>query len=217
MAYTLVIGNKNYSSWSMRAWLLLRLVEASFTERVVSLYTATARAEVQALGGQTGLVPVLKDADLVIWDTLAIAEYLYESYPQLWPKDKVARARARSLCAEVHAGLNALRSAMPVNTRARKRTAKVTEDVAADIERVKVIWAECLDAYGGPWLFGDYSAADVFFAPVATRFQTYGVELEGRPLEYYRRILGHPQVVEWLMAGGAEADFIERFDKMGMP
>src|SRR5687767_9775964 len=121
MRFTLVLGNKNYSSWSMRAWMLLRFVRAPFEERVVQLYKTGSRDEVKALGGQTGLVPVLKDGDTTIWDTLAITEYLYELYPVVWPESRVLRARGRSLSGEVHSSLNFMRDAMPVNTRGRNR------------------------------------------------------------------------------------------------
>src|SRR5690349_13356064 len=129
MSFTLILGNKNYSSWSMRAWLLLRFVEAPFEEIVVDLYTTGSRDRVRALGGQTGLVPVLKDGDTAIWDTLAINEYLYEVYPKLWPASRALRARGRSLCGELHSSFQSMRAAMPVNTRARHRVADVTPEV----------------------------------------------------------------------------------------
>jgi glutathione S-transferase len=212
MRFTLVLGNKNYSSWSMRAWMLLRFVDAPFEERLIELYSTRSRDEVRALGGQTGLVPVLKDGDVAIWDTLAITEYLYELFPAIWPASRSLRARARSLCGEVHSSLNFMRNAMPVNTRGRNRVADVTAEVERDLQRVREIWDTCMDEHGGPWLFKDFCAADIMFAPIATRFQTYDVALAGRAREFYTRILDHPLVVEWLDHGRAESSFIEQFE-----
>jgi glutathione S-transferase len=209
---TLVLGHKNYSSWSMRAWMLLRFVQAPFEERLVQIYQSGSRDEVKALGGQTGLVPVLKDGDTTIWDTLAITEYLYESYPVVWPKSRCLRARGRSFCGEVHSSLNFMREAMPVNTRGRNRLAKFTPEVERDLDRVREIWTTCIDEHGGPWLLGDFCAADVMFAPIVTRFQTYTVSVAGSAGEYYRRMLEHPLFVEWLDQGRAENSFIEQFE-----
>jgi glutathione S-transferase len=204
VSYVLVIGQANYSSWSMRAWLALRHLGLAFETRTVGLYTATSRDEVRALGGETGLVPVLRDGDLAIWDTLAIFEHLHERCGGLWPADPADRARARSLAGELHAGFSALREAMPVNTRARGRTAARTPAVEADVARVAQVWARAR----GSWLFGGFGAADIFFAPVATRFQTYGVTLEGEAAAYQQRLLAHPLVAEWLARGAAETDRI---------
>jgi glutathione S-transferase len=206
-AFTLVLGQKNYSSWSMRAWLLLKTVGVPFTEVTIPLYRFESREAVRALGGQTGLVPVLIDRGTAIWDTLAIFEHLYERYPTVWPTDRFDRARARSLSGEIHSSFNALRAAMPVNTRARGRHAKRTTEVTADIERVVQIW----DGYlgGTPCLFGSFSGADIMFAPIATRFQTYGVQLTGAAKSYMDRLLEHPLVAEWLHLGQQEGDVIE--------
>lgn len=204
----LVIGNKNYSSWSMRAWLLLRLADLPFNETVVGLYRPGARDRVRKLGGQTGLVPVLVADGTPIWDTLAIAEYLYERCPAIWPSDWRHRARARSYAGEVHSGLNAVREAMPCNTRARNRLADRGPEVEAEIARVAEIWG---GADGG-WLFGDFCAADIMFAPVAARFRTYGVALDGAAQDYCRRLLEHPLAAEWFAAGEAEPDVIAQFE-----
>jgi glutathione S-transferase len=149
---------------------------------------------------------VLVDGDVAIWDTLAIFEHLHESYPAVWPADKADRARARSICCEIHSAFHALRSAMPCNTRARGRTAIRTAGVTADIDRVVEIW----NLYGerSPWLFGEFGAADIMFAPVATRFQTYGVDPEGVARDYMVRLLAHPLVAEWLRLGELETDTI---------
>jgi glutathione S-transferase len=196
----------------MRAWLLLRFVEAPFEEVLVDLYTGQSRSQVRALGGQTGLVPVLKDGETTIWDTLAITEYLYEAYPKIWPESRPLRARGRSLCGEVHSSLHFMREAMPVNTRARQRVAQITPEVVRDLERVRQIWTTCMAENGGPWLLGEFSALDIMFAPVATRFQTYGVPVEDGARTFYERILGHPLVVEWLAAGQAEKTIIQQFE-----
>jgi len=203
---TLVIGQKNYSSWSMRAWLLLKTLAVPFNEVTVPLYQLESRQAVRALGGQTGLVPVLVDGGTAVWDTVAIFEHLYERYPTIWPRDRSERARARSISGEIHSAFDALRVAMPVNTRARGRRVARTAEVTADIQRIVEIWNE---RHGGsPWLFGSFSGADIMFAPIATRFQTYGVQLEGPPKNYMQRLLEHPLVVEWLRLGREESDVI---------
>ena len=212
MSYCLMIGNKNYSSWSMRAWLLLRFVGAPFEERAISLYRAGSRAEVKSLGGETGLVPVLIDGEIKIWDTPAITEYLFEVYPQIWPSDRRDRARARSLSGEVHSSFNALRDAMPVNARGRNRLAERSTAVIADIARVRAIWAQTGDRATGPWLFGEFCAADIMFAPVASRFQTYDVELEDKAKAYKEILLKHPLVQEWFALGSVEPEVIDRFE-----
>ena len=210
MGLRLVLGNKNYSSWSMRAWLLLRFVEAPFDEISISLYLPDSREQVVKLGGQTGLVPVLEADGYPIWDTLAITEYLFEQYPAVWPEARLARARARSYCGEVHSSLNALRNAMPVNTRGRGRSAIRTEAVERDIARVAEIWATSGSHREGPWLFGRFCAADVMFAPVASRFQTYGVSLSGQAANYGNELLSHPLVAEWFDLGRREPTRIEQ-------
>lgn len=205
--YVLVLGQKNYSSWSMRVWLLMRLLNLPFEVTTVSLYTETSRTEVRALGGETGLVPVLRQGDLIVWDTLAIFEHLHEAYGGVWPRDREGRARARSLCGEIHSGFAAMREAMPMNTRARNRSAARTPAVEADIERATDIWSRYPE-HGSPWLFGAFGAADIMFAPIATRFQTYDVLLRDPARAYQRALLAHPLVVEWLDLGTAETDEI---------
>jgi glutathione S-transferase len=204
----LVIGNKNYSSWSMRAWMMLRFAALPFTEIDIPLYVAGAREQVRALGGETGLVPVLLVDGRAIWDTLAIAEYLYEQHPRIWPADPFDRARARSYAGEVHSGLNAVRAAMPCNTRARDRVADRSADVEAEIARVGEIWRRS----AGDWLFADFSAVDILFAPVAARFRTYGVVLDGAAHGYCQRLLAHPLAAEWFALGEAEPTAIDMFE-----
>ena len=204
----LVIGNRNYSSWSMRAWMLLRLAGLAFTETSIDLYRPGSREQVIALGGETGLVPLLVADGHPIWDTLAIAETLHEVSPEIWPADAVDRARARSYAGEVHSGLNALRSAMPFNARARDRIAQRTDAVDAEIARVAEIWSRRQSG----WLFGDFCGADIMFAPVAARFRTYGVKLDAAAGDYCQRLLGHPLAAEWFALGEAEPMVIERFE-----
>jgi glutathione S-transferase len=206
MSYTLILGQKNYSSWSMRGWLIMKLLGAPFDEVTVPLYRPHSRDAVRALGGETGLVPVLLDDGAAIWDTLAIFEHLYERYPAVWPGNRSDRARARSISGEIHSAFHALRSAMPFNTRARGRRARRTAEVEADIERVLKIWSA--RSGGSPWLLGAFSGVDIMFAPIATRFQTYGVDLEGAAREYMDHLLGHPLVAEWLRLGEEESDVI---------
>ena len=213
MTYTLIIGQKNYSSWSMRAWLLLKTLDVQFDELTVPLYQPQSRDTVRALGGQTGLVPVLLDGDSAIWDTMAIFEHLHENHPIVWPPKRSERARARSISGEIHSGFHALRSAMPVNTRARNRLASQNTDVMLDIERVKEIWNT--RTTGSPWLFGAFGGADIMFAPIATRFQTYGIQLEGEPGDYMGRLLEHCLVAEWLRLGEAEMDVISSLEVGG--
>jgi glutathione S-transferase len=207
---TLVLGQKNYSSWSMRAWVLLKTLGMPFDEVTVPLYRLDSRQAVRALGGQTGLVPVLIDGGTAVWDTVAIFEHLYERYPTVWPRDRAKRARARSISGEIHSAFSALRLAMPVNTRARGRRAAITPEVTADIRRVVEIWNE--QHGGSPWLFGSFTGADIMFAPIATRFQTYGVQLEGPAKNYMERLLKHPLVVEWLRLGQEESEVIPRLE-----
>lgn len=204
----LIIGNKNYSSWSMRAWMLLRFAKLPFEEVSVDLYRSGSRERVLELGGETGLVPVLIAEGQPIWDTLAITEYLYERCSWIWPSGQFDRARARSYAGEVHSGLNAVRAAMPCNTRARDRLAKRTDEVNDEIARVTEIWRR----NDGEWLFGDFCAADIMFAPVAARFRTFGVCLEGPALEYWHRLLIHPLSAEWFALGEAEPMVIEQFE-----
>lgn len=201
----LVIGNKNYSSWSMRAWLLLRWLDLAFEERLVSLYRADSRAKL-LLYSPTAKVPVLIDGRLTIWDTLAIVGHLEETHPHIWPADPERRAFARSIAAEMHAGFGALRNCMPYNARAQDRAVPGTPELRADVDRVQDIWSEGRQRYGaeGPYLLGDFGMADIMFAPVAVRFRTYGVEVRPHLESYWRAILDHPLCREWFAAGASD-------------
>jgi len=213
----LTIGNKNYSSWSMRPWVLLRQAGVPFEERLLRFDAFDAGSQFkQALAGltPTGKVPVLQDGDLVIWDTLAIAEYLAEQFPgkQLWPEDQAARARARSVCAEMHAGFGALRSHCPQNIEASlpDTGALIWRDqpaVRADVARLVAMWSELLAAHGGPLLFGHFSIADAYFAPVCMRLKTYGLPVPPVISAYVERVAALPGVAAWIADARAEADF----------
>lgn len=213
----LTIGNKNYSSWSMRPWVLLRQAGIPFEEVLVRFDGFDAGSQFkQALAGltPTGKVPVLQDDALLIWDTLAIVEYLAEQFPEkrLWPADKAARARARSVCAEMHSGFSALRSHCPQNIEASlpEVGALIWRDqpaVRADVERLVAMWSELLQAHGGPLLFGHFSIADAYFAPVCMRLKTYGLPVPPTIAAYVERVAALPGVAAWIADAKAEADF----------
>jgi len=208
--YILYIANRNYSSWSLRGWLSAKLAGAPFREVMQQLGSGGPNPAYLAFS-PTGLVPCLHDGDVVVWDSLAIAEYLAERHPGMWPGDPKARAFARSMCAEMHAGLRDLRSDMTMCIRERVDVRPWSPGLVRDIERVVALWSEARRRFGagGPYLFGAWSIADAFFAPVAFRFQTYGVEPPGEAGEYGRRVLAHPHVREWQAAALAETEVIE--------
>ncbi len=214
----LYIGNKNYSSWSLRPWLLMRHTGIEFDEVKLRLDFGEGSPFRQRLLAVAPIakVPVLVDDGLVVWDTLAIAEYLAESFPQLelWPRDRRARARARSLCAEMHAGFAALRTAFPFNIEASlpgvgARALRDQPDVARDIARLDTMWSDALATSGGPFLFGAFCIADAYYAPVCTRLRTYGVALQGAAQAYVERMLELPAQQEWDREAKAEADFLQ--------
>ena len=215
----LVIGNKNYSSWSMRPWVLLKQAGIGFDEVKIRFdaFTpdSTFKTELARLT-PAGHVPVLIDPDLTVWDTLAIAEYVAEKFPakQLWPQDPKARARARSVCAEMHAGFGALRNHFPMNIEAAlpEVGARVLAEQAAvrsDVERLVGMWSALLDAHGGPLLFGAFSIADAYFAPVVMRLRTYGVPVPPQIAAYMQRVTGLPGVAAWISEALAEHDFLD--------
>lgn len=207
--FQLIIGNKNYSSWSLRPWLLLRKLGVSFEETQVLLQTEDFRKQVMQYA-PVAKVPVLLADELVIWDSLAIAEYLAEQFPQAWPRDPAARALARSVCAEMHSGFMALRSQMPMNCRATGREVQGDAALQKDVERIQAIWSECRLRYGqsGPWLFGEFSIADAMFAPVVFRFNTYGVNCHGLAGEYLQTVLHDADIQTWLHAAQQETAVI---------
>jgi len=208
---TLVIGNKNYSSWSMRGWLLLRGFGIDFDEVQLKFHTAGWDANI-GRWSPSGLVPVLWLDGEPIWDTLAIAETVAERWPdrQAWPDDPRARAAARSVCAEMHSGFHTLRAAMPMNIRGSYPGRGMSPDVAKDIDRIAAIWTLCRERFGqgGALLFGAFTAADAFYAPVATRFETYGVRLPDVARRYVDAVLALPAVQEWSAAARSEPEVI---------
>ena len=214
--FTIVLGNKTYSSWSLRGWLVLKLTGAAFEEIVIPLDRPETHAKILA-HSPSGRVPALKADGLTIWDSLAIAEYLNERFPGagLWPVEAAARARARSVAAEMHAGFAVLRRELPMDLRRhepeRGRRAAMSRELAKEVERIAAIWTESRARHGagGAFLFGRPSAADAFFAPVATRFTTYGVALEGAAAEYQETLMAWPALVEWIEAARGEPWVIE--------
>jgi glutathione S-transferase len=214
----LYIGNKNYSSWSMRSWVLMRHFGLPFEEVMLRFDGLDADSRFkQALlkVSPAGRVPVLVDGDLVVWDTLAIAEYLAERYPELplWPREPAARARARSLCAEMHAGFAALRNRCPQNIEASMpeigaRVVAEQADVRADLQRIDAMWTDALRASGGPFLFGGFSIADAMYAPVVGRLRTYALPVSGAAADYAGRVWASPGVAAWVREALAEHDFV---------
>jgi glutathione S-transferase len=209
----LIIGNKNYSSWSLRAWFLMREADIDFDEHRVLLDTDTTGEEIAAYSA-AGRVPILVLDGATVWDTLAIAETLAEHRPekQLWPADADTRAHARSVSAEMHSGFEVLRQRMPMNCRAMGRRVPLPDELTDDIDRIIAIWTDCHRRYGeaGPWLFGEFSIADAMYAPVVLRFRTYGINLNESAGHYPKRLLESPAMQEWLAACESEIEVIER-------
>ena len=212
----LIIGNKNYSSWSLRSWLLLREAGIEFEEQRIALDTDDSAAELAA-ASPACRVPVLLLDDLVIWDTLAIAETVAERWPEksLWPVDAAARAYARSITAEMHSGFFTLRETMPMNCRAMGRKVLIPDDLATDINRIFDIWSDCQRRYhsAGDWLFGKFSVADAMFAPVVLRFRTYGINLPESASVYPERLLNSASMQDWLLAAESEIEVIRTDEK----
>jgi glutathione S-transferase len=210
----LTISSKNYSSWSLRGWLLCRMAKLPFREEITAGDDANARAELLLLS-PSFLTPCLQHNGLKIWDTLAIAEYLHETFPKagLLPDAVGARARCRAISGEMHSGFANLRSALPMNLKAKYPGFKVWAGAQADIDRVTTIWRECLNEYGGPYLFGARpSVADAMYAPVTTRFQTYDVKLDRACQDYGETILNLPDMLEWIEAAKAEQVAMEELE-----
>jgi glutathione S-transferase len=216
MALKLVIGNKNYSSWSMRPWLALRAGGITFDEVFIPLYTGEADKNRILAFTPSGKVPALVDGDITIWDSLAIIEYAAERFPQarLWPEDRAARAHARSISAEMHSGFMALRNECGMNLHRPVGAIALSADARANIARIQQIWTECRGRYGksGPFLFGSFSGADAMFAPVVHRFRTYAIEVAPAARDYMAAMMALPAFQEWTRAGLAETLVIERFE-----
>lgn len=211
---TLSIASKNYGSWSLRGWLLCKMAGLDFEEVVVSSDDPSARAELLLLS-PSFLVPCLIHDGVKVWDTLAIAEYLDELKPEagLIPRDRAARARCRSISGEMHSGFSNLRSALPMNVKARYAGYKVFAGALPDIQRISTIWRDCLSEWKGPFLFGDkLCMADAMFAPVCTRFVTYDVTLDGPCAAYRDAIIATPYMQEWIEAAKSELEELEELD-----
>ena len=214
MSAVLTISSKNYSSWCLRGWLLCRMAGLEFEEEMLSPGDASARAELLLLS-PSFLVPALTHQGIKVWDTLAIAEYLNETFPKagLLPADPGARAHCRAVSGEMHSGFTNLRSALPMNLKAHYAGFKVWAGAQADIDRIAAIWRECLGKYGGPYLFGAKpTLADAMYAPVATRFATYDVKLDRAAQDYCELILGLPDMAEWIEAAKAEPAALEELE-----
>jgi len=216
MALKLVIGNKNYSSWSMRPWLALRANSIAFDEVFIPLYTGDADKQRILNFTHSGKVPALIDGDVTIWDSLAIIEYLAERFPEkrFWPDERAARAHARSISAEMHSGFAALREECGMNLHRPVGAVALSNDARANIARVQEIWLECRARYRaqGPFLFGKFGGADAMFAPVVHRFRTYAIPVEPEVQAYMDTMMALPAFQEWTRAGLAETFVIEKFE-----
>jgi glutathione S-transferase len=211
---TLTISSKNYSSWSLRGWLLAKFAGLDFTEIAIPPDDADAKKELLLLSPSM-LVPCLLHDGIKVWDTLAIGEYLNEVKPKagLLPADRAARAHCRAVCGEMHSGFSSLRSALPMNLKRVFPDHKVWARAVADIERVTAIWHECLATYGGPYLFGaKRTMADAMYAPVVTRFVTYDVKLDRRSATYGKQIMAMPEMIAWISAAKREPEEIDELD-----
>lgn len=206
MSLKLILGNKNYSSWSLRPWIAMRQAGIAFEEEVIPLYEPGSRERVLKYS-PAGKVPILIDGDMTIWESLAILDHIAERFPkaQLWPSDPKARAHARAVSAEMHAGFGALRRHCPMNMRRQKRR-ELTAEVAADVRRIEEIWTDCRRRFGqgGPFLFGQFSAADAMYAPVVSRFASYAVPVGPVSQTYMTAMMQLPAWQEWRSAGVAE-------------
>jgi glutathione S-transferase len=211
----LAVANKNYSSWSLRAWLVLERTRAPFDELVIPLRQPDTEAEI-AKRSPSGRLPVLLDGSVRVWDSLAIAEYLAERFPssRLWPTDPAARATARSVCAELHAGFMALRQTLPMNIRRRRPGGFEAPSVAADIARITKLWLDLRRDFGtgGPYLFREWGIADAFYTPIAARFRTYGVPLPPVAAEYRDALLTWPAFRRWEQAAEREPWTIAEYE-----
>lgn len=212
--YDLHLGNKNYSSWSLRPWLLMQHFGIPFVEHMVSVAGRDYNPALKPIAGNAR-VPCLHDDGFQIWDSLAIAEYLAERHPQMWPAERKARARARSVCAEMHSGFMNLRKAMPMNLKLRLKGKPASPEVQRDIDRIVEIWEDARNNFAGGdghWLFGDFSVADAMFAPVAWRFHIYNVALPPVAAAWRDALLAHPAMREWHAAALRETEAHAHYD-----
>lgn len=210
----LVIANKNYSSWSMRPWVVMKAFDIPFQEIAIHLDRADTSEQI-ARYSPAGRVPVLIDEEAAIWDSLAICEYLAECYPDkaLWPDNRRARAMARSICSEMHAGFAALRSELPMNIRGQYLQREFSAMAQAEMRRIRTIWGSCLATSGyEQFLFGEFSIADAYFAPVVMRFRTYTIELDAPLQAYAERVAQHAAVQQWVREARAETERIAKYE-----
>ncbi len=213
---TIYLGNKNYSSWSLRPWLVLKHTTVAFDEVVIPLYQPGSRETVLKYS-PSGRVPALRHGDTTVWESLAICEYLANSFPNfaLWPKDPAARSLARAVSTEMHSGFPALRAHLPMNVRSSFPGRGVIPEAQADINRIMAIWRDCRTRFGegkGAFLFGDFSIADAMYAPVVTRFRTYRVDLEREAQAYCNTVMALPAMQEWIAAARNEPMIVEAFE-----
>ena len=218
-ALKLVIGNKNYSSWSMRPWLALRANNIPFDEIFIPLYTDNRADKERILSfSRAGKVPILIDGDITVWDSLAIIEYVAERFPEarLWPEDRASRAHARAVCAEMHSGFMPLRNECGMNLHRPVRPVMLSADARANIARVEQIWLECRERYGasGPFLFGRFGAADAMYAPVVHRFRTYSIDVAPQARAYMETMTALPAFQDWTRGGLAETLVIEKLENV---
>jgi glutathione S-transferase len=213
--FTLIVANKNYSSWSLRGWLALKATGAAFDEIVVPLREADTHTTLLRYS-PSGKAPCLIHGPVTVWESLAICEYLAETFPDsgLWPKDRTARAHARAISSEMHAGFIPLRKSLPMNIRAKQNPFPLSDEAQQDINRIEAIWRETHDRFGngGPFLFGNFSLADAMYAPVVARFATYSISLGEESSRYCAAIMAHPFMVEWRAAAEAEPWMIPPFE-----
>src|SRR5438874_1768052 len=216
MPLTLVIGNKNYSSWSMRPWLMLKAAGLPFEEVNISLYTGPADKQRILDYSPAGKVPILIDGGVTTWDSLAIIEYLADRFPDaaIWPSDRAMRAHARSISAEMHSGFMALRNECSMNLHRPVGAIALSADARANVARIEQIWIECRERYGksGPFLFGTCGCADAMFAPVVHRFRSYAIEVTPEARDYMDTMMALPAFQEWTQAGLAETIVIDKFE-----
>ncbi|MBT8145848.1 MAG: glutathione S-transferase family protein [Gammaproteobacteria bacterium] len=208
----LVIGNKNYSSWSLRPWLLLKHFQIPFEEVRVPLFTPGYKEKLLSYS-EAGQVPVMLDEKVTVWESLAICEYVSEKYLNGagWPADEIPRAQARACSAGMHAGFSRIRNLMPMNARAEGRQVEISAELESEIQRLEKMWGLLRSARGknGPWLFGEFSIADCMFAPMSFRFNTYGVELAGNAKKYCDHLLNDPDMQEWLASAKSESEIVD--------
>jgi glutathione S-transferase len=218
MTLKLVIGNKNYSSWSMRPWLALRGSGIAFEEIFIALYTGQADKNRILSFARSGKVPILIDGEVTVWDSLSIIEYVAECFPQakLWPEDRAARAHARSIAAEMHSGFLPFRKECSMNLHRPVGAITLSEDARADIARIQEIWTDCRARHGkrGPFLFGAFGAADAMFAPVVHRFRSYAIAVSLEVKTYMQTLMEFPAFKEWTEAGLAETLRIAKFENV---